>query len=99
MSEWLGCGLSFDFVVVGLQLGSKDFSQFAEIGIHSTCGHDGFIGHLNEFGFVSSDNAVSFRESGITTDDDEVLSSDGNDGTSIVNVGIELISLMFDIWV
>lgn len=98
MSEWLGCGLSFDFVVVDLQLGGKDFSQFAEIGIHSTCGHDCFVGHLNKLWFVSGDNAVAFRESGITAYNDEVLSSNCNDGTSIVNVGIELISFVFDIW-
>ena len=89
--------MSFDFVIVDLQLGGKDFSQLTEIGVHSTGGHDGFIGHLNEFRFVSGDNAVSFGESRITTNDDEVLSGDGNDSTSIVNVGIELISFVFDI--
>jgi hypothetical protein len=97
MSKRLSCRLSFNFVVVNLQLCGKDFSQFAKIGIHSTCGHDGFICHLDEFGFISGDDAVSFRESGITTHYDKVLSGNSYDCTSIVNVGIELISFVFNI--
>jgi hypothetical protein len=54
--------LSFDFIVVDFEFGSEDFSQFAKVGEHSAGGHDGFVSHLDQLGFVSGNDTVSLAQ-------------------------------------
>ncbi len=98
MCKWFCCWLSFDLVVVNLKLGSQDFSQLTKIGKHSTCGHDGSVSHLNKLRLVSSDNTVSLRKSWITSDNDKILTSNCNNCSSIIDVRVELISSVLNIW-
>lgn len=98
MGEWLSSWLPLNFIVVNLELSGKHFSQLAKICVHSTCGHNCFVGHLHKFWLVSCDDAVSFREPRVTTNNYEVLAGNSNNSTAIVYIWIELVSSVFNVW-
>ena len=71
--------------------------EFAEIGKHACSGQNCLFGQFYEFGLVSSDNAVSFRESCVTSDSHEVFPGDGDYSSGMENIRIELVtSWVFD---
>ena len=75
--------------------------KFAKVGIHSWGGKDSFVGKLNQLALIPCNETVSFRQPGISSNDNKIFTGDGNDGSLIIDIWVELLfsSGVFDIWI